>query len=85
MLAGYLFLRFKDGREICQINPSQTLMNLQYMYFQERQEQSNASCLPSGWQLTCRVCTGMGNCTDTHQLNLVDDLPLLLVQDYMLI
>ncbi len=30
MFAGYLFLRFKDGREIRQINPSQTLMNLQY-------------------------------------------------------
>ncbi len=31
MFAGtlYLFLRFKDGREFCQINPSQTLMNLQ--------------------------------------------------------
>ncbi len=28
--AWYLFLRFKDGREIRQINPSQTLMNLQY-------------------------------------------------------
>ncbi len=27
---GDLFLCFKDGREICQINPSQTLMNLQY-------------------------------------------------------
>ena len=31
MFAGYLFLRFKDGREIRQINPLQTLMNLQYM------------------------------------------------------
>ncbi len=31
MFAGYLFLRFKDGREIRQINPSQTLMNLQYI------------------------------------------------------
>ncbi len=30
MFVGYLFLRFKDGREIRQINPSQTLMNLQY-------------------------------------------------------
>ncbi len=30
MFAGYIFLRFKDGREIRQINPSQTLMNLQY-------------------------------------------------------
>ncbi len=30
MFAGYLFLRYKDGREIRQINPSQTLMNLQY-------------------------------------------------------
>ncbi len=30
MFAGYLFLRFKDSREIHQINPSQTLMNLQY-------------------------------------------------------
>ncbi len=30
--AGYLFLRFKDDREIRQINPSQTLMNLQYSY-----------------------------------------------------
>ncbi len=30
MFAGYLFLRFKDDCEICQINPSQTLMNLQY-------------------------------------------------------
>ncbi len=29
MFAGYLFLRFKDGREIRQINPSQTLMNSQ--------------------------------------------------------
>ncbi len=27
----YLFLRFKDGREFRQINPSQTLMNLQYI------------------------------------------------------
>ena len=26
---GYLFLRFKDGRGICKINLSQTLMNLQ--------------------------------------------------------
>ncbi len=33
MCAGYLFLRFKDGREICQINPSQTLMNLQCHVF----------------------------------------------------
>ncbi len=31
MFARYLFLRFKDRREIRQINPSQTLMNLQYM------------------------------------------------------
>ncbi len=31
MFGGYLFLRFKDGREIRQINPLQTLMNLQYM------------------------------------------------------
>ncbi len=30
MFAGYLFLRFKGGHEIRQINPSQTLMNLQY-------------------------------------------------------
>ncbi len=30
MFAGYLVLRFKDGREIRQINPSQTLINLQY-------------------------------------------------------
>ncbi len=30
MFAEYLFLRFKDGREIRQLNPSQTLMNLQY-------------------------------------------------------
>ncbi len=30
MFAGYLFLRFKDGREIRQIKISQTLMNLQY-------------------------------------------------------
>ncbi len=29
MFAGYLILRFKDGREIRQINTSQTLMNLQ--------------------------------------------------------
>ncbi len=28
MFAGYLFLQFKDRREIRQINPSQTLMNL---------------------------------------------------------
>ncbi len=33
MFAGYLFLRFKNGREIRQINPTQTLMNLQYMYY----------------------------------------------------
>ncbi len=31
MFAGYLFLRFKEAREIRQINPSQTLMNLQYL------------------------------------------------------
>ncbi len=31
MFVGYLFLRFKDGHEIRQINPSQTLRNLQYM------------------------------------------------------
>ncbi len=30
MFAGYLFLRFKDGHKIHQINPSQTLMNLEY-------------------------------------------------------
>ncbi len=30
MFAGYLFLQFKDDREIRQINPSQTLINLQY-------------------------------------------------------
>ena len=29
MFARYLFLRFKDGRKLCQINPSQTLMTLQ--------------------------------------------------------
>ena len=29
MFVGYLFLQFKDGREIRQINSSQTLMNLQ--------------------------------------------------------
>ena len=29
MYAGILFLRFEDDREIPQINPSQTLMNLQ--------------------------------------------------------
>ncbi len=32
MFAGYLILRFENGREIRQINPSQTLMNLQYYY-----------------------------------------------------
>ncbi len=31
MFAGYLFLLFKDCREVRQINPSQTLMNLQYI------------------------------------------------------
>ncbi len=31
MFAWYLFLRFKDRREIRQINPLQTLMNLQYV------------------------------------------------------
>ncbi len=31
MFAGYLFLQFKDDREIHQINTSQT-MNLQYSY-----------------------------------------------------
>ncbi len=31
MFAGYLFLRFKDGRGIHQINPSQTILNLQYL------------------------------------------------------
>ncbi len=31
-VCGYLFLLFKqDDREFCQINPSQTLMNLQYL------------------------------------------------------
>ncbi len=29
MFAGYLILWFEDGREIRQINPLQTLMNLQ--------------------------------------------------------
>ncbi len=29
MFAGYLILRFEDGHEIRQINPLQTLMNLQ--------------------------------------------------------
>ncbi len=33
MFAGYLFLRFKDGREICQINALETLMNLQYIFY----------------------------------------------------
>ncbi len=33
MFAGYLILRFQDGGEIRQINPSQTLMNLQYILF----------------------------------------------------
>ncbi len=32
MFAGYLFLRFKDSREIQQINPSQTLMNFNTVY-----------------------------------------------------
>ena len=32
MFVGYLFLRLEDGCKICQINPSQTLMNLQYFY-----------------------------------------------------
>ncbi len=32
-VCGYLFLRFKDSREIRQINPSQTSMNLQYPVF----------------------------------------------------
>ncbi len=31
MFAGYLFLQFKDWREVRQINPLQTLMNLQYL------------------------------------------------------
>ncbi len=31
-ICGYLLLQFKDGHEICQINPSQTLMNLQYNF-----------------------------------------------------
>ncbi len=30
MFAVYLFLRFQNGREIRQTNPSQTLMNLQF-------------------------------------------------------
>ncbi len=30
IFAGYLFLRFKDGHEIRQINPSQKLIKLQY-------------------------------------------------------
>ncbi len=29
-VCGYLFLRFEDGSEFRQINPWQTLMNLQY-------------------------------------------------------
>ena len=32
MFLGYSFLRFKDGHEIRQINPLQTLMDLQYWY-----------------------------------------------------
>ncbi len=31
MFVGYLFLRFKDSHKIRQINPSQILMNLQYV------------------------------------------------------
>ncbi len=29
-VCGYLFLRVEDGRKFSQINPSQTLMNLQH-------------------------------------------------------
>ncbi len=29
-VCGYFFLRFKDGHEFRQINPSQSFMNLQY-------------------------------------------------------
>ncbi len=32
MFVGYLLMQFKDGREIRQINPPQTLMNLQYIH-----------------------------------------------------
>ncbi len=43
------FCDFKDGREICQINPSQTLMNLQYMtalllFEQYGRKKTNADC-----------------------------------------
>ncbi len=33
MFGGYLFLRFKNGLEIRQINPLQTLINLQYIAY----------------------------------------------------
>ncbi len=32
-VCGYLLLWFKDGRKFCQINPWQTLMNLQYQRY----------------------------------------------------
>ncbi len=33
-VCGYLFFQLKDGHRFWQINPSQTLMNLQYyMYY----------------------------------------------------
>ncbi len=35
-VCGCLFLRFKDGHEICQINPPQTLMNLQYLLYRSK-------------------------------------------------
>ncbi len=47
MFAGYLFLRFKYGREICQINPMQTLMNLQYMY-----KVSTVTSIPASYNQT---------------------------------
>ncbi len=63
----YLFLRFKDGREIRQKNPSQTLMNLQYimdivilmyMIYMHRtltQQRSVLPCLPPN----THMCLGL--------------------------
>ncbi len=50
MFVGYLFLRFKDRHEICQINPSQTLMNLQY---KEGDVMLNLSCGKRSQSLVC--------------------------------
>ena len=61
-VCGYLFLWFKDSREFWQINPLQTLMNLQYLWISNMQFPGHHHhCIP-----VPSAFVGQYRCINTH-------------------